>query len=77
MLATPIQRPFMDESGNDKAWQDFLAELAKQAKYKGEFTTANRPTNSLLDGDWMMDTTIGKPIWYYSGGWIDATGASV
>jgi len=77
MLATPIQRPFMDENGNDKAWQDFLAELAKQAKYKGEFTTASRPTNSLFDGDWMMDTTLGKPIWYYSGGWIDATGASV
>jgi len=77
MLIAPIQRLFMDENGNDKAWTDFLTELAKQAKYKGEFTTANRPTNGLKDGDWMMDTTLGKPIWYYSNGWIDASGASV
>lgn len=40
-------------------------------------TTANRPTKLLWTGRTYFDTTLGKPIWYKTAGWVDATGASV
>lgn len=77
MITTPIQIPF-DVDGNPSVpWIEWALAVAKQAKYLGEFTTANRPTNGMFNGDWGIDTTLGHPIWYYSSGWIDATGASV
>lgn len=74
----PITRPFDNKDGQpERDWQDWLDQVYRHNKYLGEFTTANRPTNNLSDGSWMMDTTLGHPIWYYSSGWIDATGTSV
>lgn len=40
-------------------------------------TTANRPTKLLWTGRPYFDTTLGKPIWYKTAGWVDATGAAV
>lgn len=40
-------------------------------------TTANRPTVGLWTGRMYFDTTLGKPIWYKTAGWVDATGAAV
>ena len=40
-------------------------------------TTVNRPTKLLWTGRPYFDTTIGKPIWYKTVGWVDATGAGV
>ena len=43
-------------------------------------TTASRPTTNLYSGRVYFDTTLaagGKPIWYTSGQWVDATGAVV
>jgi hypothetical protein len=40
-------------------------------------TTAQRPTAVLWTGRMYFDTTLGKPIWYKTAGWVDATGASV
>jgi len=40
-------------------------------------TTANRPTKGLYTGKPYFDTTLGKPIWYKTAGWVDATGAGV
>ena len=40
-------------------------------------TTANRPTKMLWTGRTYFDTTLGKPIWYKTAGWVDATGAAV
>jgi hypothetical protein len=77
MPGVPSQTPFDENGQPNKPWIDWADEVSKQGKYKGESTTANRPTNGLNNGDWLLDTTLGKPIWYYSGGWIDATGASV
>lgn len=77
MLAFPTSLPFDSEGKPSKAWIDWANEVSKQTKYLGAYTTASRPTNKLLEGDWILDTTLGKPIWYYSSGWIDATGASV
>lgn len=39
-------------------------------------TTANRPVTP-ANGTQYYDTTINKAIWYISGGWVDATGATV
>lgn len=39
--------------------------------------TAKRPTTNLWTGRPYFDTTLGKPIWYKTAGWVDATGASV
>lgn len=40
-------------------------------------TTANRPTKLLWTGRTYFDTTLGKPIWYKTSGWVDATGVAV
>jgi len=44
-------------------------------------TTANRPvvgfSGGPTDGQMYFDTTLGKPIWYFGGSWVDATGAVV
>lgn len=40
-------------------------------------TTAKRPTTMLWTGRTYFDTTLGKPIWYKTAGWVDATGAGV
>ena len=39
--------------------------------------TTDRPTKLLWVGRPFFDTTLGKPIWYESPGWVDATGTSV
>jgi len=40
-------------------------------------TTANRPVKFLYTSRTYFDTTLGKPIWYKTAGWVDATGAAV
>lgn len=40
-------------------------------------TTARRPTSGLWTGRMYFDTTLGKPIWFKTAGWVDATGAGV
>jgi hypothetical protein len=40
-------------------------------------TTANRPTERLLVGQYYFDTTIGRPIWYNGTNWINAAGTVV
>lgn len=40
-------------------------------------TTTNRPITGLWTGRMFFDTTLGKPIWYKTAGWVDATGAAV
>lgn len=77
MIAQPTQTPFDENGIPSKQWIDWASEVSRQAKYKGEFTTAGRPTNGLNDGDWGIDTTLGYPIWYYSSGWINSAGASI
>lgn len=39
-------------------------------------TTAERPVTP-PQTTMYFDTTLGKPVWYYGTGWVDATGASV
>ena len=76
-MSAPIQTPFDENETPSRAWIEWTQLVDRQMKYKGADTTANRPTNGLNDGDYYMDTTLGQPIWYLSGGWVDATGASV
>ena len=74
----PTNKRIQDENGHiDQGWVEWVLQTHRQSKFHGTDTTTNRPTNALNGGDWMIDTTLGKPIWYYDGGWIDATGASV
>lgn len=40
-------------------------------------TTAQRPKTDLIVGQMFFDTTIGKPVWYSAGKWIDAAGSAV
>lgn len=39
-------------------------------------TTADRPTENLWVGRMYFDTTLGKPIWYKSPGWVDSGGSA-
>jgi len=77
LISAPIQTPFDENGKPSKVWLDWASEISRQAKYKGGFTTANRPTDGLNDGDWGMDTTLGYTIWYYSSGWINSAGTGV
>lgn len=77
MIAPPTQIPFDIDGNPSSAWIEWAVEIARQSKYLGEFTTAARPTNGMRDGDWIIDTTLGYPAWYYDGGWIDSAGSTV
>lgn len=76
-MSSPTQIPFDENGQPNQAWIQWAKEVDRQSKYKGSDTTANRPVNGVNTGDYYLDTTIGKPIWYLAGGWVDATGASV
>jgi hypothetical protein len=39
--------------------------------------TSQRPVDNLFTGRPYFDTTLGKPIWYKTAGWVDATGGAV
>lgn len=56
-------------------WLNLLWAAAMPSTQSG--TTANRPVKGLYTGRFYFDTTLGKPIWYKTSGWVDATGASV
>ena len=75
----PNNQPFDDNNGlPTKQWIDWMHSNWRHVKkFQGSNTTANRPKNGLEVGDWYYDTTLNKPIWYKSPGWIDATGAAV
>ena len=73
----PTQSPFDENGMPSKAWIEWALKIDRDSRFKGSNTTANRPTNSLSDGDTYLDTTLGYVIWYYNGGWIDSAGSSV
>jgi len=77
LISAPIQTPFDENGQPSKVWLDWASAISRQAKYRGEFTTANRPTDGLNDGDWGMESTLGHVVFYYSSGWTDAAGSSV
>ena len=73
----PTLKPFDNNGNPDDAWVEWMLQVQRNLKYLGEYTTSGRPIDNLFDGDYIMDTTLGKPVWYYNGGWIDATGTTV
>jgi hypothetical protein len=78
MIEAPPVNLAMQEGGQiTKGWRSWFAQSHEQSIFHGTFTTSGRPTNALNDGAWGIDTTLGKPVWYYDGGWVDATGSTV
>lgn len=72
------------ENGTDIYLNDRVSTCYKNGVYtKGIITcgpTENRPTYYTRDyevGFQYFDTTLGKPIWWNNGKWVDATGATV
>ena len=60
------------------SWQAW--DIIPNSSLASRGTTASRPTTYLFNGRIYFDTTLaagGKPIWYTSGQWVDATGATV
>ncbi len=57
------------------AWYGAIGRLCNAITGSG--TTAQRPVKGLYLGRPYFDTTLGKPIWYKTAGWVDATGAGV
>lgn len=39
-------------------------------------TTVQRPATLLWTGRVFFDTTLGKPVWWKTVGWVDSTGAA-
>jgi len=77
MISAPTTVPFDENGLPSRSWIEWAQKVSRDSKYVGSDTTANRPVNGLNDGDWYVDATLGLPIWYLSGGWVDATGSSV
>lgn len=75
----PSNAPLVDKDGTSSVpflqWLSRITTIANAVISSG--TTAQRPTKNLWTGRTYFDTTLGKPVWYYSSGWVDATGASV
>ena len=59
-------------------WSNWFAQVFRILfSVQDSGTTAQRPTKNLWAGRPYFDTDLGKPIWYKTTGWVDATGASV
>lgn len=76
-MSLPLDKP-LDASGRwVPTWLKWFSDADKLlTALKGSGTTAQRPTSFLYVGRPYFDTTLGKPIWYESPGWVDATGAA-
>jgi hypothetical protein len=75
--SSPIQLSIQEGGQLTQGWVEWFEQTDRQSKFQGTFTTAGRPTNALTDGDWGIDTTLGYPVWYYDGGWINSSGTTV
>jgi hypothetical protein len=72
----------LDGKGNlmppSEGWRNFFSSvfsICNELTMSG--TTLQRPLQGLWTGRMYFDTDLGKPIWYKTAGWVDATGASV
>ena len=82
-LISPPGNTAVDLQGRDgkvtnveQGWRNFFSavfNICNALTMSG--TTANRPSAGLWTGRMYFDTTLGKPIWYKTVGWVDATGA--
>lgn len=54
---------------------EVLANKLKKS-YSSALTTESRPTLPVT-GQFLFDTTLGKPVWWAGAKWVDATGAEV
>lgn len=76
---TPVDE--QDKSGRLRGvsggWRNFFGDVQTICNALTQSgTTANRPSTFLWTGRMYFDTTLGKPIWYKTVGWVDATGAA-
>lgn len=61
----------------EQGWRNFFSSvfnICNALTMSG--TTTNRPIVGLWTGRMYFDTTLGKPIWFKTVGWVDATGAA-
>jgi hypothetical protein len=85
MLISPPGTTAVDEqdgkgkiTGVNGGWRNFFSavyNICNALTMSG--TTANRPSAGLWVGRMYFDTTLGKPIWFKSPGWVDAAGGAV
>lgn len=74
----PINGAIADAAGNPlSSWAQWFQQvygLCFDVQNSGP--TAKRPTTFLYTGKFYFDTALGKPIWFKTAGWVDATGAA-
>lgn len=75
----PLKSPLLNVNQDQASpWANWFTQVFRVLfAVQDSGTTAQRPTKSLWEGRPYFDTTLGKPIWYKTAGWVDATGASV
>jgi hypothetical protein len=76
----PSKRNIVDAMAKftDAFWLEFFSAVYKGIKYtQTSGTTAQRPTKDLFNFRFYGDETLGIPIWYFNGIWIDAQGNPV
>lgn len=73
----PLTLPIVSYSGDMPVqWMAWFSQAnALMGQQSG--TTAQRPTTGLQVGLQYFDTTLGMPIWYDGGGWVDSSGGAV
>lgn len=78
-LINPPPGSAVDQKGGsiNTGWGQFFTQVyTLLAAMTMSGTTAQRPASFLWMGRPYFDSTLGKPIWYKSGGvWVDALGA--
>ena len=72
----PTRDPIIDYI--PRSWVEWFREVFLSClSVQDSGTTAQRPVADLWNGRRYFDTTLGIPIWYFNGSWVDATGSSV
>lgn len=56
-------------------WFNRIHTIASSLQQSG--TTADRPAKLLWNGRRYFDESLGIPVWYFNGNWVNASGATV
>ena len=74
----PTKRAIVDAFTKELAeamWLEFFSDVYKGIRdIQSSGTSAQRPIKDLYNFRFYGDTTLGIPIWYLNGDWIDAQG---
>ena len=77
LFELPASGAVSAEDGPSRPWFPWFRKVTDTCNaVRQSGTTAQRPTSGLWTGRPYFDTTIGKPIWWKTSGWVLADGTA-